>query len=447
MNKILILLFVLPCLLALKPSVKNALRNQVIIDFKNAMVPIISKEVEHMKFPDTHSSHSGFKIDISNIHIDVTPFHPNQINIGFIPNTSSLKFHATGFKLKGGAHISAKWHIIHKKMNAEVDVHNLGLDSQVTFLSNNGKLNIKADHVKILLSAGDVHIKIHGDIINKIIEFVANHLKGHFMHHIVSNMESKIPKKLTDEMNKKLNSLPSDINIGNNMQIHYSFAYPPFVKQDYLFTGINVFIHPKGKPTPPTYDPPEMPEHDPANVKGVQFFISDYVVKSGLDSSFALGILKYSFEKELLGHYVKMECKATKPPSVKFENAIDSLVDAGCVVVFDKDEKNTFTLIAELHVNLKEYAKQAVVFFSITEAKFTKMEYKVDHPVDIEWFKNGINSILDVLIQIINADLGQRGIPLPTIHGIDYTDMVEFVKNGYLEVCANPKFIIALLDN
>ena len=45
MYKILIVLALVQCLLGGKPSIKNALKHKVVIEFKNAIVPIISKHV------------------------------------------------------------------------------------------------------------------------------------------------------------------------------------------------------------------------------------------------------------------------------------------------------------------------------------------------------------------------------------------------------------------
>ncbi len=446
MYKILVILAVIPCLLGARPSIKNALRHKVVIDFKDAIVPIISKHVEHLTLPDVHTHHSGFTIDVTQIHIDIKPFHPNQISIGFKTGTSALEFGATNFAMKGAAHIHVKWMFISKSMGADVEVSNLGMQCQITMISHDGKPNIKVDHLHMSLHADHVHIHLHGDIIVKIIEFIANLLKGHFVGEIVKQLDSKLPPALTTEVNKRLNTLPSDIPIWGNYNMKYSFPYSPFVRQDYLFTGINAYIHPKGKPNPPPYEPPEMPEFDSSVQKGIQFFLSDYVVKSAIDASFSIGMFFIAFEKDMLGHHIKMTCKATKSPVFAFVNAIDVLLDAECTVDFDNDPKNRFIIEAQMHVNMKEYVKQAVIFFSVTEVKFTKIEYKQPNPVNIEWFKNGINTVLEVIKQIVNSDLGQRGIPLPAMHEVDYTDTGEVIKTGYMVIGTNPVFHFKLAD-
>jgi len=426
--------------LCLRPSMKNALRNKVVTDFKDAIVPIIYKQISHIVVPDVHTEHSGFKIDVTSIYIDIAAFHPSQIGIVFVPNTSIIRFAGANFAMKGGAHIHAKWHFISKSMGADVTVSHLGFGAEIALLSNAGKPNIKVNHATIGLSSHDVGIHIHGDIISKIIEFVADLLKGHFVKTIVSQLESKIPPMMTNEVNKRLNTLPTDIPIGEGLVMKYSFSYSPFVKADYLYTGIAAYIHPKNNPNPPPYDAEDIPEFDAANPKGIQFFISDYIVKSALYASFSIGLMTVSFEKDLLGHHIKMTCKASKVPDFGFKNSIDATLDATCLVDFDNKPENRFTLLASLHVNLEEHVKQAVIFFSIKEAKILQLEYKQEHPVDIQWFKNGINTILQVIIQIVNGDLGQKGIPLPVIHGIDYTDIVQFIKMGYMEVATTPVF-------
>jgi len=438
MNKILILFVFISLVFALKPSIKNALRNKVIIDFKNSIVPIISKQVQHLTLPDIHTSHSGFHIDITSVVVEVHEINPAQINIIFVPNTSAIKFGGAGFAMHGSAHIHVKWLFISKSMGADVGVSGAGFECQVSLYSNNGKPNIKVDGISV--HAGSVSIHLHGDIITKIIEFVADLLKGHFVKEIVGQLQGKLPPMITNEVNKRLNGIPTDIGVGMNMAIKYGFPYAPFVKADYLFTGITAYVHPANNPNPPPYEPADLPEFDAGNPKGVQFFLADYVVKSSIDTCYTNGFLQMSIEKDMLGHHVKMACRATNSPAFAFANAIDVVIAAECAVDLDNNPQNHFTLVAEVHANLQEYIKQAVIFFSISVAKFNKLEYKQDHPVDIEWFKNGINTVLDIIKDVVNGQLGQKGIPLPTIPGVDYTDTNQVVKSGYLEVCTNPVF-------
>lgn len=432
--EIFLFLLLLPIFLCQPPTIKNALRNQVVIDFKNAIVPIISRQVENINLPDVHEGH----ITVSQIHIHINPFHPNQIGIRFIPNTPSIQFSASNFGMQGGAHVCAKILLVHKCCDIKTHVNNFGFDTQITFLSAGGKPNIRVDHLNVHISGFGIHVSC--GFLSPIINLVLKLLEGHIAREVSKALQSKAPGIITHEVNSRLNTLPNDLDVGPNLQIRYNFPYAPHVKGDYLFTGIFAFIHPRGNPNAPNYPIPDVPEFDGGNPKGVQFFLTDYVIKSALDSLFRLNLLTVNFERDMLGHHIKMECKATNVPGFGFPNAIDATVPGECRVVFDRNDNNRFTILAELHVNLREYANNALIYFQITEVRFNRLEYRTDKPIDIEWFKRGINDVLAVVILVVNADLGQRGIPLPKINGIDYTDMVEFIRGGYLEVSANPVF-------
>ncbi len=440
MMKILVLSLLLVTVFTLQAGMRNALRNQVITDFKNAVVPSIYKQIAHMKMPDVNSENSGIKLSISGIHVDVAPFSPNQIGIQFLPGTSSIRFSASGFGIGGGATISAKWKFIKKTMRAEISTSRLGFSTQIALFSNAEKPNIRIEQLSIALSGNDVNIKISGDIVNKIINFVVNLLKGYIVSHVVSSMQSMLPGVMTNVINSCLNTLPTSMDVGPNLGLRYSFPESPAVRGDYLFTAIGAYIYAKSRPGPPPYAPKATPEFDAQNPKGIQFFMADYVIKSALDATFATGMMTLSLEKDVIGHHLKMNCKATKSPDFNFVNAVDVVLDASCNVNFDNVATNTFTLTTQLHINLREYIRAAVIFFGIGEVKFNKLEYQITNPVNIDWFKNGINQVLAAVVEVANVLLGQRGIPLPTIAGIDFTDTVEFIKNGYMEICVNPVF-------
>ncbi len=396
--RFIIFALLLTAVLAQKVSMRNALRNQVVTDFKNAIVPIISKQVANLALPDVHSSSHGFKISVSSIHIRIASFNGGQIGIQFLPGTSSIRFSGTNFNIAGSAHVSARWKFIKKSVNIDVHVSHLSFASQITMFSSNAKPNIRVDSVNIGLSSGNVSIKIHGGFIGKIIQFVVNLLKGHIVKHLVSSLQSKLPHMITEQVNKRLNTLPTTIDVGPNLSVRYSFPVSPIVRGDYLFTAIGAFIHPKNSPNQPGYEPKATPEFDGQNPKGIQFFMADYVIKSALDATFAIGMMTVNLEKNMLQHLIKMQCRATKSPEFNFINAVDVVVDASCDVSYDNVPTNKFGLVTQLHVNL-------------------------------------------------NGQLGQRGITLPTIAGIDYTDIVQFIRGGYMEICVTPVFHITGLED
>ncbi len=448
MRLVILLLLVLSALhgtYALKTSMRNSLRNQVLIDYKNAMIPILYKKIAHMNFPPSHKSGS-VDIDTWDTYVDVAPISPAQIGIIFLSGTTSMQFTGSGFLVTGASKVRAKWHFIQKTVDARVRITKLGFNAQISFVCNGGKPNIVVNHFKIGLSSNDVSIDIGGGLINWILKLVINMLKGRFISGIVESMEGKLPAQMTEQVNRRLNTLSSTVKIGPYLSLHYSFPEAPFVRNDYLLTSIAAFVHPNGNPNPPPYQPKDIPEFDAAIPQGIQFFISDYVVKSAVDASFAIGKLTATMDRDINGHNVKMLCRATNSPSFNFINAIDVVIDALCDVTFDNQPTNRFALVLQLHLNLKEYIRAAVIFFAISQASFTKLEYKINGPVDIEWFKKGINQVLETAVALVNGILGERGFPLPVVKGIDYTQTVQYIKNGYMEIGVNPVFNITAME-
>ena len=88
--------------------------------------------------------------------------------------------------------------------------------------------------------------------------------------------------------------------------------------------------------------------------------------------------------------------------------------------------------------NLKESIKAQTLFFTIMKLALANMQIDNPNKHDLKWFEDGINTILAQTAEAINALLGQRGIKLPYIPGIDYCDIEEYAKAGYIEVLVTP---------
>ena len=440
MNKLVLICFTILALgvYCQKPAFKNALRNQVITDFKNAIVPIISKQIENLKLTDVHESQSGVNIDVENILIHIYPINPGLIGIRFVAGTSSIQFYSRGFSMHGTAHARAKWSFISKACDVELNIGGAGLDFQITLFSNGGRPNIRVDSISIY--PGNIDIKLHGDIIIKIAQLIINLLKGHFIKEICRELQARVPPLVTKEVNAKLNGIPVDIGIGETLAIKYGFPYAPFVRGEYLYTGISAYIHARSNPNPPPYEPNDIPEFIADTPRGVQFFLSEYVLKSSVYAGHTSGLFALELEGDKLGHHIKMGCRTTQVPNLSLNGAFDLWVSAECSVLFDYSPTNTFSISTDIHLNLKENVRGAILYFNIVDGRFDRIEYRIDHPVEIEWFKNGINEILQAFAIAINEMIGNKGIPLPTIPGMDYTDAMEGIGQGYIGVGFTPVF-------
>ena len=439
MNKFLILLTFLHLALAASITMRNALREQVVIDFKNAIVPIISKKIEHIVVPDIHGKESGIEYWVNNIHVYINAINPAQINIQFIA-PSTLRFTGSTLSMRGTARAKAKWSFIQKTVDVSISISNAAISTSIVPISANGKPNIKITELNLGISSGNVHIKISGGLIGKVIDLIVGALKGHIVKYVVSAVQSKVPPIVANEVNRLLNTLPSDIKISDKVYMKYSFPNAAIIKNKFLLTGVVAYFHPAGDPTPPPGPVGPMPETDPQNPKGVQFFLSDYIIRSALNTAFKLSLLTIEVNTKLDNRKVFMKCSVTKLPDFKFANAIKASVDGTCAVTLDADPKPKFQVILSLGLELSEKVKNAILFFYAEKFEIVHIDYKELEPVNIEWFKKGINDVMAAVLVVINGELGQKGIPLPTIKEIDYSDIIQYVADGYTMIGTTPIF-------
>jgi hypothetical protein len=263
--------------------------------------------------------------------------------------------------------------------------------------------------------------------------------------HVVKAFQDKVPPLVTTKVNQILNSFSTDIKITDKIYMKYQFPNTPIVGDKYLMTGIVVYLHPVNDPSPPPGPITPMSEID-ANPKGAQFFLSGYIVRSVLNTDYKLNVMTIKVNTKLDGHQVSMTCSVSKVLDFKFTNAISAVVDGICNVALDNDPNPKFQVILALQLELKEKVKNAILFFYAEKFAISKLEFKMIHQVDIEWFKKVINEVTAVILEVINGELGQEGIPLPTIKEVDYTDIVQYIGNGLTMVGTTPVFHITMED-
>lgn len=446
MIKLLIFLVCLNVALGISYTMSNALKNQVVIDFKNAIVPIISKEIEHMQLDDIKGKSSGIHYEVTKIHVHVNPINPSQINIEFLGG-STLRFSGNSFSMKGTARARAKWAFIRKTVDVSMSISKVSFSTSILLKSVNNKPNIQISQFKVDISSGNVNIKIKGGLIGAVINLIVKMMKGHLVKEVVKILVKKAPGAIVTKVNTILNGLPSDIKITNEVYMKYQFPVAPTIKNGYLLTGIIAYLHPANDPAPPPGPISPMPEIDTKYNRQLQFFVSDYIVRSAVNAAFKLKLMTIKVNRKLDNRQILMNCLASKLPEFRFNNAITASVSGYCTVSLDGDPDPKFQVSAVLDLELVETIKNAVIFFSANKLSFSQLEFKMIKPVDIEWFKKGINKVFAIILEVINGELGQRGIPLPSIKEIDYRDVVQYVGNGFTMVGTTPKFIITMEED
>jgi hypothetical protein len=135
-------------------------------------------------------------------------------------------------------------------------------------------------------------------------------MKGHIVSNVVSGIRDSASGIITTKVNLILNGLPSDIKVTNNIYMKYEFPVAPVIRNGYMFTGIVAYLHPANDPSPLPGPMRPIPEFDANNTRGIQFFVSDYIVRSAINSAFKLNLLTIKVNKKIGERQIAMTYKA-----------------------------------------------------------------------------------------------------------------------------------------
>lgn len=200
-------------------------------------------------------------------------------------------------------------------------------------------------------------------------------------------------------------------------------------------------IFAKSKPEPPPYDPKPCPDYEVYSDKTIQFILTDYIVRSALDAAFNAHymLLQHSFVDDT--YNLTLYCNAKSPPTLSFNEDIFVNATGECRISgFNKNsnEKYEFGIETDFINTLNENITDGTLYFTIVRAGLQNMKFINPNNHDLKWFAERINAVLKEITNAINILLGARGIQLPKIPGIDYSDIKQAVKDGYMEALVTP---------
>ena len=428
--------------LCVKTSFKAGLKNAKIQEFKTQLWPRVMEEIpEHISIPDLDEESGIFKVQVRNGQAHIFPISSSQVSLTFIPNSHEVAVSIRGLKVEGSAHVKAKAGFISKSTNARVEADGIDFSARCTLGQNKGKIAVNIHSVNAHI--GDLDIHLDGGFIDDILEWVVNLLHGVFEDKIEDAIKDNVPSAVNDLLVDILNTIPYNIEIDGGLMMTYSFPEAPIIVGDEFRTTTLGYMYPTKNPHAPPYDPSDMP-FDSSCTKGIQILISDYLVRSGLDTLYEANYLNYTHSVSIMDRPMTLVCQASQEPSLLFANPyIDVSIAAGCGVTVTLDgeiEPMEFSLTTEVIFKVQEHLERATIFFNIDIFEVLSLTFHGPYTEkELEWFRNMFNDILEGVIEGVNQLLGAKGVPLPSVDEVDYTDTVQTIKKGYIEICSNPK--------
>ena len=91
----------------------------------------------------------------------------------------------------------------------------------------------------------------------------------------------------------------------------------------------------------------------------------------------------------------------------------------------------------ELYINISQSIRDQVLYFDIYKIELKNTHIFGEYEKFIE---KEIDEVLKGIIKALNYEFKDKGIKIPTVKGVTYTDLEEEIWWEYMRIGATPKF-------
>lgn len=144
------------------------------------------------------------------------------------------------------------------------------------------------------MSSNDISLNFHGSISADILKLLSPILISLFFNSIINTLNSNLPAWVSTPINNVLATLPLDQPLWNDIWVTYALTSSALNINDYITAGMGAYLYQKSNKQPPSYEPAPIPQYDSSSPKGVQFFLGDYIIQTGIDVGFREGLYTVS---------------------------------------------------------------------------------------------------------------------------------------------------------
>jgi hypothetical protein len=423
-----------------KQSLNIAIRQSEITTVKNQMLPVLTKNLSDMTIADMSFASGSLKCTMSNVHVRLGALDASKININLVPGTNTIKSNGNGIGAVVTAHTKCSYLFITVEPDVTVTLKDVGYSGTVTMTSNTatGKPVFNLGALTITISTSNMDIVFSNTPIKVILDLLVPLLKSQIISTVNDMAKTTIPDMVNSMIGGMIDTMPVDIEFYNGLGVHSVMARSPLCEDDKLVIYSWTYGVYLKSPKVPTYSPKDMPDFSTCS-QGIQVIISEYVPDSLLFAAYYGGLLIDSAEIDYNGVKGTFSCVTNDIPDFTFVNDIAIKYYGTCEFKGTFNGKAVAVKAAGMLVGDGDARVQnEKIFFSIQELIPTVTNiYSISGMTAAE-FTQLVNQYANGLEDDINNGIGKNGIALPMIDGIDYSNSVSAMKNGYMEVCSTP---------
>lgn len=477
--KLLSLIFVslIMGLIAQNPGIQVNVRQQVIDGLKDTLVDFILSHTEAIPLPNIVLK----GLTLHDLRVSCPGISSDNVQVNLEDGYVHLAIN--DFELSLSGYSKVNWWVLN--FNHTFRLYTTGNVLSVDVTPVIGR------YVHFNISNATVHIgQVHFDV-NGSFSQLESQLVSSAVQEIVNVLNQQLKKVLEKQLPEALNDQPSNTpapaevqqgsgkEINTTLGFNYTFVNPPAIRPGYLFAGLNgtIYVRNNSNAKIPYTNNVVMPEVDTASANGVQFFLSQYVLQTGLYALQVEGKLQLNVTSDDLPANSPIQMDTTSlnfvfpglskkygsnqpcylfcwadnssyPKASFYEGGAGVTITSLCSLFAQSASTKQWSLAITFKTNFAVQGGIVVnttsnkLFFNITNLAVSSTSivtsnigYQSGSLLQLE-----LNIVLTGFKSVFNAMLSKDGIPIPQIPHSELSNATLAFHNGYAEGTVNVEF-------
>lgn len=424
MMKVLFLMLVIIFVTPLQPGAKIAVNTSIYEDVIKIILPKLDKKYANVTLENYTRKIPLFEVNFTNNSLQLSSMDPSQVSYMF--KNASSKVSVKVFAIEANVTIFASYDMAGLKdhLKCEAYMKYVYIDSEITSSVTPTGLPYVLAKAKLHLDPSKAELVFTGGFTSKVLELMEPIVKYFIAESVDISINRNLHKVIEDEINTIINTFTVDMPINSYINVSYDLSSASFYYDDALSTPLTGFIYYTGHKVAPTYNPPAIPDWDLGSKFNVQFFLSEYLLNSGLLAAWNHDLFTYGFDYDLIDPiYMKLHCNATEVPKLFIDKDVKTNLTFYCNISALNRSDYTFTdfnAYGKLEYDLSFYFNNKAIEFTIHKVHIMDLKFIKPQDYDVQWFIDGSQELADFVSNYIDYSFLANGIPLPDIKFLKY---------------------------
>lgn len=422
------------------PSLKGAMNSPMFAMLKDVALKNFNRNTSNIHLEDFEHELSVAKIFVQDIVMSIKPIEPSHLGIDLVEGTSEFVIRGNNLSMNGSFNMRVEIAFFTVRSRGLMAAKDLAFTSGLTILKNGTRLAVNVTEVKINLVKDSIEVELSGGIAAAILNAIVSFMKGFFFDSIKGACQDFFPGLISNVTNAFLGTLPDDVSVAKGAAVKFAFVQTPKIISGYAVAPVLAYVHKEGE-GPPSYRPPKIPDLIPTCKKGIQIFISDYVIRTAVETADKVGLLSYNKTTNILGLTIEASCRSNSTPVIKFDSHINFTGAVLCSVRvhLGKSFKPKVDALFTVNAQLAEIVQESTLYLRIMQMTVKDLKIVFRRIFDLKKLIKELNKYLGEVINFLNIILENKGIPLPSIAHFDISDVTEEMRGHNIFICGNLK--------